>query len=534
MKNIISTLVFCVFFISVFAQEPPTIYPKKENGKYGFINKNGSIQIDYTFDDALGFTQGLAAVKKDGKWGYISESGAVVIDYQYESAWYFTQSLAAVKNFGLWGYIDLSGNLKIAYQFDDAGDFSDGLAWVMQVKRIGFIDQTGKTIIEYQYNAAGSFVDGLAPVQKAGLWGFIDKTGKTKIEFQYDNAKPFDSYDLAPVKKSGSWGYIDQTGTLVVNYQFTEAKDKYRDADFGWKYAETTYNFCTTNAGESRAKYVEHLKKALTLIETQQFTFTSSEWEKLIKYYKEAGLIDKATAAEKQYKQKLKDEKPVTYRTAKNSTDFSIAVAPVKIGMRYSEKYPTNQFPVYAQLRIVRVGFGARYNEYKDYVDKFKFGAWTGSTPDSVRSLTYSGQEFASMLYFFGKDGYEKGLAGYGYSGGYWGFEYRMGRFDVKSIMTDVTEITTGNTGYGIMLNPKIKVQDFCLNFGFCHSRGLFFFDFNYSLGLGLKEIDLGEVYGTKLNLTDYTYSDERLKKERWVKYYIPMRIAFRMGINLF
>ena len=56
----------------------------KKDGKYGYINRDGNLVIDYTYEDAQELNEyGYAAVKKDGKWGAIDKTGAVVVNCNY-------------------------------------------------------------------------------------------------------------------------------------------------------------------------------------------------------------------------------------------------------------------------------------------------------------------------------------------------------------------------------------------------------------------------------------------------------------------
>jgi len=62
-----------------------TLYLSKQNGKYGFVDKNGIVIVDYIYDDATEQNDyGYAAVKKDGKWGTIDSTGKVTVEPQYE------------------------------------------------------------------------------------------------------------------------------------------------------------------------------------------------------------------------------------------------------------------------------------------------------------------------------------------------------------------------------------------------------------------------------------------------------------------
>lgn len=62
-----------------------TLFISKKNGKYGFVDKDGKVIVDYIYDDATQQnTYGYVAVKKDGKWGAIDQKGNVVQEPTYE------------------------------------------------------------------------------------------------------------------------------------------------------------------------------------------------------------------------------------------------------------------------------------------------------------------------------------------------------------------------------------------------------------------------------------------------------------------
>lgn len=62
-----------------------TLFLSKYNDKYGFVDKNGIVVVDYIYDDATEQNDyGFAAVKKDGKWGAIDSAGKLIIDTKYE------------------------------------------------------------------------------------------------------------------------------------------------------------------------------------------------------------------------------------------------------------------------------------------------------------------------------------------------------------------------------------------------------------------------------------------------------------------
>ena len=61
-----------------------TLFLSKKDDKYGFVNKDGIVIVDYIYDDATEQNRfGYSSVKKDGKWGAIDSQGRVVVEPQY-------------------------------------------------------------------------------------------------------------------------------------------------------------------------------------------------------------------------------------------------------------------------------------------------------------------------------------------------------------------------------------------------------------------------------------------------------------------
>jgi len=55
-----------------------TLYLSKKDGKYGYVNKEGKVIIDYIYEDGTEQNScGFSAIKKDGVWGSINAIGAI-------------------------------------------------------------------------------------------------------------------------------------------------------------------------------------------------------------------------------------------------------------------------------------------------------------------------------------------------------------------------------------------------------------------------------------------------------------------------
>lgn len=81
----------------------------------GYMNVKGDWAIRPQFDDAHDFSNGLAAVNRGGKchmggkWGYIDRDGVVQIPFRFDYAGEFTNGRACVKDGKDWRLIDVEG-----------------------------------------------------------------------------------------------------------------------------------------------------------------------------------------------------------------------------------------------------------------------------------------------------------------------------------------------------------------------------------------------------------------------------------------
>lgn len=138
----------------------------KGEKKWGFINKSGEMVIKPAYDldededyfeigynKVMSFSNGLAAVqigrKNERKWGYIDKNGKIVIEPQFAKAYGFSEGLAAVRignsDNGKWGFIDSKGKFIVNPIYEDVQPFSEKMAAF----------QTGKG--------------------KDAVWGFLEK-----------------------------------------------------------------------------------------------------------------------------------------------------------------------------------------------------------------------------------------------------------------------------------------------------------------------------------------------------------------------
>jgi len=115
------------------------------SGKSVWLFSQGET-VGSAFEDARPFSaEGFAAVKRNGKWGFIDNEGELRINFIYDDALSFGQHLAAVRLDGLWGYISIEGSIVIEAAFLEAKSFAKGSAPVRTERGWQFI-----TLLEYK------------------------------------------------------------------------------------------------------------------------------------------------------------------------------------------------------------------------------------------------------------------------------------------------------------------------------------------------------------------------------------------------
>lgn len=61
------------------------LFVATKEGKYGFVDKEGNVIVDYKYDKAFEFNEyGFATIREDGKWGAINEQGQEVAEPIYK------------------------------------------------------------------------------------------------------------------------------------------------------------------------------------------------------------------------------------------------------------------------------------------------------------------------------------------------------------------------------------------------------------------------------------------------------------------
>jgi hypothetical protein len=238
----------------------PLFVVSKNNPKYGFVRKEGSLVSDIEFDFACNFSEGYAAVKKKDHWGFVDQNSNIVIPIEYIAARSFSEGLAAIKTGTKWGYINTNGDTVIVSQFNKAGDFKGGLAAVRKSGKSYYINSSGEKVFEEEFikcqdfkgdfavasnrdgtgviNKSGEWVihpkydkvnlldpeNGIAIVSKNSKYGLVNLEGQKLTPMKYNAIRP-PSDGLLAVRSGSLWGFINKTGKIVILLKYVAVKD---------------------------------------------------------------------------------------------------------------------------------------------------------------------------------------------------------------------------------------------------------------------------------------------------------------------
>ncbi len=143
------------------------------SGIFGYRTSGGTVVFDGTLESAVGFENGIAAIKKDGKWAYIDENGNALTDFVYSdtkvpnrlhdtaSVYLISEGFIPACRDGKWGWLDKNGKEVVACEYEKTTPVYGSRAWVNQDGKWGILDLSKVAL----------------PVEHLTLLGFLSDSG---------------------------------------------------------------------------------------------------------------------------------------------------------------------------------------------------------------------------------------------------------------------------------------------------------------------------------------------------------------------
>jgi len=197
--------------------------------------------LESKFEYAEETTESLSAVYNSEKWGFINIQGEVLIDYIFDEVGWFSEGLCPVSFNGKYGYIEPVFYTEIVTKetldTTDLGKYSEGIEMIEIDGEPAFRNRNYRFAIKPQYEYAYNIYDGLACVVLDDKGGYINTKGGYVYEPQFTDCS-FYSEGLLAVKKD----YLnvlskyriesgDQDRLIVYRHLKSDIKDLYTSPD---------------------------------------------------------------------------------------------------------------------------------------------------------------------------------------------------------------------------------------------------------------------------------------------------------------
>ena len=182
----------------------------RRKGRFGYMDKNGKIQIPAKYWNAHPFSEGYAAVQSNGHIGFIDENGNTVIDFKFPaygndfSDYEFHNGYCVVANSdGKYGIINKKGEWVLPAEYNYAAACKeyiiasqDGIRMqiaydgtVLNPNVIGVVEELSYCHgDEYEYSSE-TIHTGFYTYCAGGRWGLMDKNGHRVSEPLYASIK---------------------------------------------------------------------------------------------------------------------------------------------------------------------------------------------------------------------------------------------------------------------------------------------------------------------------------------------------------
>jgi hypothetical protein len=195
------------------------------DGGYGYVAATGMLLARTTAAGAFQRQAGdLLLYDDDGRIGFVGRDGARKIPARFDAASPFKDGCAAARAGGRWGLIDASGNWTAGPSFDDLIHVQDTMGlWAYRLDgRWGLLDSTGRRLTDAAYDAIGPSYGRVVAIKAADGWGLVAGDGLVLVAPRYKALAPLGEADgfWAAMKRDGKWGIVATNGIEQAAFAF--------------------------------------------------------------------------------------------------------------------------------------------------------------------------------------------------------------------------------------------------------------------------------------------------------------------------
>lgn len=221
---------------------------------YNFIQRDGqTITSDSVWEDVGPFLFGRAKVRVGTYWGYTDKQGTLIIPATFDQADDFSERGARVQKDNRWGLIDSVGQYIISPKYDHLKISQSGLIWVQNEKKWSIFGSENQTFDQFVEGSANVFyarkdqewhlINHSGKILKTVTWrpvsylgekrwafldqgkfGLCDDSAQVVLPATYDQINSF-SEGLAACRVDYAWGYMNVSGQQIIPLTYGLAWD---------------------------------------------------------------------------------------------------------------------------------------------------------------------------------------------------------------------------------------------------------------------------------------------------------------------
>jgi hypothetical protein len=169
-----------------FAQFKNGHAKKLKGDNYTLIDSLGK-QILPAIFTGIGDFNKLIPVTKGSQWGYTNKDARLIINYQFDYAYSFHDGIAFVEKQGKIGAINMEGEVTIPICYDDLDRFNGDLVIYKIGANMGVLNQSGEQVVQGDYNRVVPITDNLLRLENNEKIDYFDVSKSRLITLQVED-----------------------------------------------------------------------------------------------------------------------------------------------------------------------------------------------------------------------------------------------------------------------------------------------------------------------------------------------------------
>ena len=210
--------------VGIFNSQGTAISMK--DGKYGLVNRNGDILLNFIYDKISNFDNPLLfKVTSHSSLGLADTNGKKLTEIAYDEIRYESPAAIYLKNDRKWGMCDISGTIIVPVVYDDVTYCANLIAMVKSASKWYVLNCKTGELSQKNYDEVYRLTTGVQTdnnmingyyVKRGEKWGYIDSFGKIIIDTKYDALDKFDEKGRARFLSKDKFGVIDCGGKIII------------------------------------------------------------------------------------------------------------------------------------------------------------------------------------------------------------------------------------------------------------------------------------------------------------------------------